>query len=298
MATKGSGHTEPGSEYKARWKDEHGNMSMRLIPRPDIISKYFSASNVIDMHNHARQYMLRLEKHWVTNDGYFRMITSVIAMCITDAWKAYKHHLGSKHRHKMIAIEDFVDILCLDCLENNFSSSAGDQGCKYIPPLKNPDKNVIVLDNDDLPSSLSDNDIQKGEPKLITSSDLGSSSSSSSSLPITETHDINEKLSKIAHKHFAVKGKEKVVANADGKKYERTKRGKCFVCYKRNGKRLNTSYYCGVCEKPMCVGDGHDLSQCEIDHIAEVYCMLVANDEAGTKKKKKKVPSTLVMEEY
>ena len=69
--SKGAGHTEPGRCYEAKWKDENGNTMTRDIPRPQVISKYFTDSNVIDVFNQARQFDLRLEKFWVTDDGFF-----------------------------------------------------------------------------------------------------------------------------------------------------------------------------------------------------------------------------------
>lgn len=74
------------------------------------------------MHNHARQSLLALEKHWVTLTGYFRIITTIVGICITDAWKAYRYHLNRQHRHKDIEMKDFASALAYDMLHNDFDS--------------------------------------------------------------------------------------------------------------------------------------------------------------------------------
>ena len=76
------------------------------------------------MHNHARQSLLALEKHWVPTNmtGYFRIITSVVEICITDAWKAYRFHLNRQHRHKDMEMKDFVSALAHDMLHNDLDS--------------------------------------------------------------------------------------------------------------------------------------------------------------------------------
>ena len=51
IATKGAGHTEPGEPYVAKWKDKNLNTLTREVPRPEIVSKYFQKSNVIDVNN-------------------------------------------------------------------------------------------------------------------------------------------------------------------------------------------------------------------------------------------------------
>ena len=84
--------------------------------------RYLRVCNRIDMHNHTRQSLLALEKHWVALTGYFRIITTIVGICITDAWKAYRHHLNRQHRHKDIEMKDFASALAYDMLHNDFDS--------------------------------------------------------------------------------------------------------------------------------------------------------------------------------
>jgi hypothetical protein len=64
VATEKSGSTLSGDPYCARWKDENSFSNARPVSRPQIVSNYFKKSNVIDTHNHVRQFELKLEKHW------------------------------------------------------------------------------------------------------------------------------------------------------------------------------------------------------------------------------------------
>ena len=76
---KGAGHTEPGGCYIAKWKEVHGNTMTGDIPRPQVISKYFSESDIIHIFNQGRQFDLCLKKHGVTDDGYFRLVMTFIS---------------------------------------------------------------------------------------------------------------------------------------------------------------------------------------------------------------------------
>jgi len=133
VSTSNVGSTITSSFYKARWLDNNGNTMSRRIPCPDIMSTYFQYSNTIDKHNHACQFLLQFEKHWVTEDGYFRIMTMLFGMVITDCWKGYKFHLGNRHRHKNIAIDAFADLLCHDLLRNQLSDVTAEEAMLVIP---------------------------------------------------------------------------------------------------------------------------------------------------------------------
>ena len=46
-----------------KFTDSFGNVCVRLVDRPEVISDFFQAANVIDTANHVRQYELALEKN-------------------------------------------------------------------------------------------------------------------------------------------------------------------------------------------------------------------------------------------
>jgi len=133
VCNKNHASTELTDYYEACWRDENNNTSVRKIPRPETVGCYFRNSNVVDMHNQARQFELCLEKHWVTQSGYFRFFTTMVGLVVTDAWKAYRHHLHKKHRHKTIEIEAFANLLAKDMLDNRFKSLTSEEEVLYIP---------------------------------------------------------------------------------------------------------------------------------------------------------------------
>ena len=126
LFSEGASHTEPGEAYVAKYLDENDNSCSRDIDRPECCSKYFKYSNVIDVHNQQRQKELRLEKHWVTEDGYFQIFTTIFGVCVVDVWYAYLHHLPKnvKHRHVKCSLMDVVNMLAKDLLENEESKEA------------------------------------------------------------------------------------------------------------------------------------------------------------------------------
>jgi hypothetical protein len=48
-------------------------------------------------HIQAQQFKLCLEKHWGTQNAWFCLVTLVIGICVTDAWKGYKYAFRSKN---------------------------------------------------------------------------------------------------------------------------------------------------------------------------------------------------------
>ena len=92
LATADAGSTEPGTPYKIRFPDWFGNVTFREVPRPKILNTYFEGANMIDRHNHYRQGVLSLEEKWVTTNGHFRILTTLIGMNVTDTFLLAKHH--------------------------------------------------------------------------------------------------------------------------------------------------------------------------------------------------------------
>jgi hypothetical protein len=122
VATADAGSTRPGKEYEMKYTDDHGNVCVRLVERPDIISNFFADSNTIDKHNQARQFDLALEKTWLTQDPYFRLATTLIGMNVVDTWKLADHHKllnppGTNEEAK-VTIKRFAGMLCYQFVTN------------------------------------------------------------------------------------------------------------------------------------------------------------------------------------
>ena len=59
-----------------------------------------------------------MKKNWVTEDRYFRLITTIFGIGIVDLWCSYDHQLPSKHCHKNCDLMEIVNMLAKDLLEN------------------------------------------------------------------------------------------------------------------------------------------------------------------------------------
>jgi len=112
VMTKGAGSTRPGEPYVARFPDSFGNVCIRHIARPAVISHFFDASNKVDLHNQSRQFSLRLEKKWVTTNPYFRLYQTMTGMVVTDAWKLFRI-CGQLYE----TITEFVNVLVSDIIK-------------------------------------------------------------------------------------------------------------------------------------------------------------------------------------
>jgi len=79
-----------------------------------MISDFFRDSNIVDCHNQGRQHDLALEETWVTTDCYFRLVTTLIGISVTDAWKLADYHgiinFGKQEDNRM-SIRRFAGIV-------------------------------------------------------------------------------------------------------------------------------------------------------------------------------------------
>ena len=87
ILTKNAGSTAPGLKpYIAKFPDQHGNVRERRVQRPAILGEYFDSSDVIDSHNHCRQFRLALERLWLTKNPWFRLDCTFIGMTVIDTF--------------------------------------------------------------------------------------------------------------------------------------------------------------------------------------------------------------------
>lgn len=223
IASEGTGSTLPGKSYEARYPDRHGNVHVREVPRPRIVSTYFDKSNAIDSHNHVRQFELALEKFWVTQNPWFRLSTTLFGMGVVDCWKAYRYHLNQKHKQKQIPIRSFASLLARELLHNSFCNDREEDDNKTLPASLPGDREAEVSHHLTPPGPAIDLNIEQ-------SASNGSISSLSSAS--VGQHRL---------------GKYEEFVKKDGGK--RTMRNRCRVCL-RNGKTSFSRFYCidcGVC---------------------------------------------------
>ena len=92
IMTPGAGSTRRGTPYEMKFPTDHGNVGVRHVDRPDVISKYFKDSNCVDRHNQVRQFKIKIEKRFVTFNPYFRLFSTLIGINVTDCWKIGLYH--------------------------------------------------------------------------------------------------------------------------------------------------------------------------------------------------------------
>ena len=96
-----AGTTNPGSAiYRERWNTKNGVTSKERITVgiPDVCEKYYDTCPKIDIHNRCLQDDLKLEKKFVVKNWSTRVNTTILEICILDAWKLYMGSRGGK-RH-------------------------------------------------------------------------------------------------------------------------------------------------------------------------------------------------------
>ena len=115
--TADAGTTKKGTPYEMKFTDAFGNIHVRDVDRPDVISRFFQESNCVDRHNQARQFELAIEKKWLTDSAVFRLYSTMVGINVTDAWKlAAHHHLLSYRQKKNSTALSFAGILAKQLL--------------------------------------------------------------------------------------------------------------------------------------------------------------------------------------
>jgi len=241
IMSEGAGSTSLGQPYEMKYTDNHGNICVRFVDRPDFISRYFSNSNTVDTHNHVRQSELMLEKKWLTKDPYFRLTTTLIGMSVTDAWRlAYYHSVIDKKR----ASNGYSDTH-----RTGIKRFAGIVASQLI----HCSSSLIPYDDDIPPARMIPLPVEGGSVPL---SDMTNSSSSNPSL---RTYiDVN------GHPHNLCKHLKNDVHGS--KKYTKTR--KCRLCWEK-GIRHEVGYYCLECgpDHSYCSNEERD---CFAKHVKKV----------------------------
>ena len=112
--------------YKMKFTDNFDNVHVQDVGRPDIISRLFEESNCVDKYNQARKFELGLEKKWLRENDYFRLLTNMIGVSVTDTWKlASHHHLLSYRQKKTCTLLFFAGIISMKlfCLSEKLETN-------------------------------------------------------------------------------------------------------------------------------------------------------------------------------
>ena len=248
VMSKNAGTTYAGFPYSMKYTDPHGNLCERLVERPDCISRFFDDSNVIDSHNHVRQSELALETKWHTKDAFFRLVTTLIGMTVTDAWKlAAIHRINDSsadafYEHKRMGIKLFAGALGLHLI------SCASQ----------------LLNNEPMRVSVSVVSSNSLDSRISEMTNLSSSNYSSTSVDSIRTlTDANK------NPHRLLKLPPKQTDNARNKG---TMTRKCKFCWEK-GIRHDVVYYCYDCgmQSSFCSPDNFNKDRdCFAFHVRQI----------------------------
>jgi hypothetical protein len=215
VATKDAGSTTKGNPYEMKYTDDWGNVNVRFVDRPEIISKFFERSNMIDRHNHVRQSELALEKRWLTQNPYFRLHTSIVGFNVVD--KLAEHHNIINHR------------LCSQEYKMTMTKFAGVLANQLI---KNVDRLLSIY------SPISQ-EVRRlmNEPETIIATKDSSCSSTTTTSTITTTEQLQISLRQLEDTNGIIHHqiKYKIGTGCTGKR--QTKARPCAICLKKNNIR-------------------------------------------------------------
>ena len=250
VATADAGSTTPGKPYEMKYTDDHGNVCVRLVERPDIVSKFFLDSNTIDKHNQSRQYDLALEKTWLTQDPYFRLATTLLGIITVNTWKLADWHKivnppNAREDSKM-TIKKFAGVLCYQLVTNTSAF------------LSSPVREPRLLSEISLPAVTS---ASATEVSDVTTSPSGEGQNRH--IPIRTLKDNNGLL----HHQVCFP----VTVGKNGKKSTLTRL--CKLCKENEGKKHLVGYYCLTCgeSNSFCCPNKYNIERdCFKEHVENI----------------------------
>ena len=283
LSTPGAGLTMPGEQYEMRYSNirmskyssimtvyfyftfycsltlfsyRYGNVKARYVPRPELISRFYRHSNCIDMSNQLREDGLRLEKQWVTRDGYFRMCTGVVGMTLVDVFKLGQFHGILPRGTHDLSIRMFAGIVSEQLsLLGRFLSLRARIHCQQEIGQKQLDlqRQLIQVEQDE---DDTDDDITAGESDRKRKSSYGYSERNAKRVrspsidmvfdgadaEITDDRIVYRFHDSLGNDHWVAQFPKTV--GSSGKRY--TMARKCSKCMK------HTCCYCLQCNIPLC----------------------------------------------
>ena len=94
-----------GVPYLSRYPNNYSNASILPVLHPCVIGRHFSGCNSIDNHIRMQKSDLALDKYWVTQSGYFRLVTTVtLGMGLADGKLLFCHGISEQSKDKNISM--------------------------------------------------------------------------------------------------------------------------------------------------------------------------------------------------
>jgi hypothetical protein len=221
VCTRNAGSTAKGAEYVMKYTDGYGNICTHLVDCPDLIAKFFASSNVIDTHNQLRQFLLALEKKWLTQNAYFHLASTYLGINVVDTY-----HLANNHRIINVAANDEKKMsLC------TFAGILANQLITQAEQLSMEPSAQFKDDNETLPTISVTEKSPTSRLSSITSAEM------EGKLITRQLEDANKQL------HFLVK--YELTTDPSGRKC--TKARPCKLCLVEWRGRKDTMYDCILC---------------------------------------------------
>jgi hypothetical protein len=108
--------------YEMKYTDDLGNVHVRYVDRPEIITNFFERLNMINKHKQVCQFELALEKRWLTQNPYFCLHTTIIGFNVVDCYKLLEHHEIINHcipnKDYKMTMTQFASILANQLINN------------------------------------------------------------------------------------------------------------------------------------------------------------------------------------
>jgi hypothetical protein len=250
VMTENAGDTSEGDPYEMKYTDTYGNICTRYVDRPEVVSKFFASSNVIDTHNQLRQDLLQLEKTWLTKNPFFRLSTTLIGINVTDTFLLANHHKviniysDPTSGKRKISIRRFAGILSHQLIKQ--AKRLGTTPPRFLSEQDSPPDMIPI-------SSVS-------EPSKGGISDLSSEFASLSEKQFTRAlKDANGKT------HYLVK--YDITKDPSGR--SRCKKRKCKKCFEE-GKQRDVSFYCISCGESFSFCSKVDGRDCFKAHVEQI----------------------------
>ncbi|KAL3908548.1 MAG: hypothetical protein SGILL_008440 [Bacillariaceae sp.] len=276
VATKGADLTSNGDPYVARFLTKQGNYKTREVCRPRICSSYFDASNTIDVHNQIRQDMVALEEHWVTHDGWFRIVSTIIGMTVTDTLLTCKFSFPTESIYSKLKTREFVSSLAYQLKNFPFPKSSSFGRRVVAPGAPTRQWYESYVDRPGPPSPSSDTSSNKGdETEQFERLVLGRTQLKPGWCAVTNVYTVTTPdgaprlPSDVVESHQQVK--IKTVPKEDGK---RPRPPQCKMCNLRKLKQKKPPFLCVECGDFFC----HDVEgkagarKCFWSHMCHHYC--------------------------
>jgi hypothetical protein len=247
VLTENAGNTEQGDPYEMKYMDSYGNICTRYVDQPDVISKFFASSNVIDTHNQLRQDLLQLKKKWLAKNPFFRLTTNLIGINVMDAFLLASHHkvlnLNDATGPQKLSIHQFAGMLAFQLIRQAKRLGA-------LPMQRFlPEDDIFPVVNLVAP------------PSKSNVSDL----SSPDFVSLLEKEVVRALQDANGRTHYLVK--YDILKDPSGQSH--CKKRKCKLCYE-NGMRRDVSYYCISCGEnfSFCTkGGGRDRFKSHVEAI-------------------------------